>query len=112
MIDLSTNKRIIIKPGYTDMRLGAHGLSVLIGKVENDCAYVFCGSNRKTIKIIEFNGTSIWLHTKRSIFGKFVWPMQGNNQDIDFDTVKLLINSVDELSKIEHNGVKPVYITN
>lgn len=112
MIDLTNNKRIIIKPGYTDMRLGIHGLSALIGEVENNCAYVFCGSNGKTIKIIEFNGTSIWLHTKRSMFGKFLWPMQGNKQDINFDTVKLLINSIDELSKIEHNRVKPTYIMN
>ena len=71
MIDVSKNKRIIIRCAYTDMRLGIRGLTLLIGKPEEGCAYLFCGAKGKVIKIIEFNGSSVWLHTKKILYGKF-----------------------------------------
>lgn len=112
MTDLSGDRRIIIRPAYTDMRLGIAGLTALIGKPEDGCAYVFCGSKGRTVKIIEFTGTSVWLHTKRTYYGKFAWPMAGGDSDISAETVRLLIDSVDELCKIEHGGTVPKVIRN
>ena len=43
MLDLSNSHKIVICPGYTDMRLGIIGLSGLIDKPENGCSYIFCG---------------------------------------------------------------------
>lgn len=54
MLDLSNSHKIVICPGYTDMRLGIIGLSGLIDKPENGCSYIFCGSKGRTIKVIEF----------------------------------------------------------
>lgn len=92
------------------MRLGIRGLTSLIEKPEEGCAYVFCGAKGKVVKIIEFNSTSVWIHTKRTLYGKFAWPMTGNNQEISPETVKLLVDSVDELVKLEHNGlpIRPI----
>lgn len=112
MTDLTKNKKIIIRCGYSDMRFGISGLSRLIGKPENGCAYVFCGSKGKTVKIIEFSGTSVWLHTKKALFGRFVWPMKGNDQEITAETVRLLIDSIDEMSRLEHNGTAPRIVMN
>ena len=112
MTDLSKDKRIVIRCGYTDMRYGISGLTRLIGKPEEGCAYVFCGSKGKLVKIIEFLGTSVWLHTKRALSGKFVWPMKGSDQEISPETVKLLVDSVDELIRLEHDGLLPRVILN
>ena len=66
MVDLSKNRRIFLRPGYTDMRLGVMGLSKLIGKPETGCAYTFCGAKGRMVKIIEYEGQSIWLHIKKA----------------------------------------------
>ena len=66
MVDLSKNRRIFLRPGYTDMRLGVMGLSNLIGKPETGCAYTFCGAKGRMVKIIEYEGQSIWLHIKKA----------------------------------------------
>lgn len=66
MLDLSNSHKIVICPGYTDMRLGIIGLSGLIDKPENGCSYIFCGSKGRTIKVIEFCAGSVWIHTKKA----------------------------------------------
>ena len=112
MTDLSNSKRIVIRCGYTDMRYGISGLTRLIGKTQEGCSYVFCGSKGRTVKVIEFLGTSVWLHTKKALCGKFVWPMKGDDQEITADTVRLLVDSVDELVRLEHDGKAPEPIQN
>ena len=105
MVDFTKDSRILLRPGYTDMRLGIMGLSKLIGRPDPNCAYVFCGSRGRTVKIIEFTGQSIWLHIKKAPSGlKFAWPMQGSDQQVDPATLKLLIDSIDEVSRLEADG--------
>lgn len=110
MLDLSNSHKIVICPGYTDMRLGIIGLSGLIDKPENGCSYIFCGSKGRTIKVIEFCAGSVWIHTKKSLCGKFVWPTEGSVQDISIETFKLLTETVDEMAKLKNSGKIPSII--
>ena len=110
MLDLSNSHKIVICPGYTDMRLGIIGLSGLIDKPENGCSYIFCGSKGRTIKVIEFCAGSVWIHTKKSLCGKFVWPTEGSVQNISIETFKLLTETVDEMAKLKNSGKIPSII--
>jgi hypothetical protein len=105
MVDLSKNRRIFLRPGYTDMRLGVIGLSKLIGKPETGCAYAFCGAKGRTVKIIEYEGQSIWLHIKKAPYGvKFSWPDTGSDQEVDKDTLMLLLDSIDAVARLRSGG--------
>ena len=92
------------------MRLGIIGLSGLIDKPENGCSYIFCGSKGRTIKVIEFCAGSVWIHTKKSLCGKFVWPTEGSVQNISIETFKLLTEIVDEMAKLKNSGKIPSII--
>ena len=48
------------------------------------------------MKIIEYEGQSIWLHIKKAPYGvKFSWPDTGSDQEVDKDTLMLLLDSID-----------------
>ena len=43
---------------------------------------------------------------------KICMPMKGSDQEISPETVKLLVDSVDELIRLEHDGLLPRVILN
>ena len=104
MIDLKTAKAIYLYPGSTDMRLGIFGLIRKVKDPVRDCAYVFCGKNRMTLKILFYQGSSIWLCQKRLFRGKFVWPASGEVANIDDDMLKFLVFGADKINSIELEG--------
>lgn len=51
MID-TNGRRVYLYPGYTDFRLGIHGLSLLVSSPEENVIYVFCGKSKRSLKMM------------------------------------------------------------
>ena len=100
------NRKVYLYSGWTDMRLGIFGLIKLIDKPEIGGVYAFCGKNRRTVKILEYHGTYAWLHTKKIFKGKLNWPDGENVASLDLRSLKLLIDSIDIINKVELKGDK------
>ena len=73
-------KRIIIKTGKTDLRLGIDRLAVLIqmeyglDPLEEGTLFLFCGNKHDRIKGLLYEGDGYLLLTKRLSKGVFQWP--------------------------------------
>lgn len=109
MIDLRSAKAIYLYPGDTDMRLGIFGLIRKIKDPVRDSAYVFCGKKRMTLKILFYQGSTIWLCQKRLFRGKFTWPSNGEVTSIDEEMLRFLVNGTDKINSIELEGKEIKY---
>lgn len=73
-------EHIYIRPGRTDCRMGIAGLSSLIrfqlnlSPFQKNVLFLFCGSSRKTLKALVWEGDGFLLMTKKASDGQFQWP--------------------------------------
>jgi transposase len=80
MIPVSSGARIWIATGYTDMRKGMQGLSLLVQEslgrdpFAGD-VFVFRGRGGSLIKALWHDGIGLSLYAKRLDRGRFVWPV-------------------------------------
>lgn len=79
MIDLERIEGIYLYQGVTDMRRGIDSLAALASTVmeKKDMLhrlFVFCGRDRRTLKILEMDIDGYWLYQKRCVTGRFCWP--------------------------------------
>jgi transposase len=80
MIPISSSARIWIATGYTDMRKGMQGLSLLVQEslgrdpFAGD-VFVFRGRSGSLIKALWHDGIGLSLYAKRLDRGRFVWPV-------------------------------------
>jgi len=68
-----------ISPGKTDMRCGATSLAQRVQddmklKLNDKSMFIFCGSNKRTIKILTWEDNGFWLCQKKLQVGTFKWP--------------------------------------
>lgn len=81
MIAPPTGVRVYLACGYTDMRKGARGLTMLVQQVlaqnpfEEGTVYGFRGRRSKLLKLIWHDGIGLCMLTKRLERGQFIWPM-------------------------------------
>ena len=78
IFDLSKVK-IFIRPGYTDLRKGSNGLTVIVQEgMKQDpfsgSVYMFCNKERTLLKAVYWDKTGFWLSQKRLEKEKFPWP--------------------------------------
>jgi transposase len=93
--------RIYIRPGSTDLRKAANGLTVLVQEAMkldpfNDAVYLFCNKSRKLIKAVWWDKTGFWLAQKR--LEKERWPWPGNEEEareITAEELGLLLRGID-----------------
>ncbi|MEZ5476391.1 MAG: IS66 family insertion sequence element accessory protein TnpB [Thiolinea sp.] len=84
MIPISSSARIWIATGYTDMRKGMQGLSLLVQEslgrdpFSGD-VFVFRGRGGSLIKALWHDGLGLSLYAKRLDRGRFVWPVTGDD---------------------------------
>ena len=89
--------------GYTDMRKGMDGLTLLVQEVLHQDPFsghlfVFRGRKANLIKIVYWDGTGLCLFTKRLEHGVFLWPSNAEpGQTLALTSVQLsaLIEGID-----------------
>lgn len=79
MLTLSPAVRIYLAAGATDLRRGFDGLAGIAREVlQRDplsgALFVFANARRTRIRVLTWDGTGLWLMTKRLEKGTFQWP--------------------------------------
>ena len=85
MLNLTGATRIFLRAGATDLRLGFAGLHALVeSQLKQDVlsghVYVFCNRTRTRIKALTWDGSGLWLCTKRLERGTFAWTLETDTE--------------------------------
>ena len=102
MLDIQTSCRIYLCAGYTDMRKGINGLSILSQSIisyqlNSGALFVFRGKKADRIRILWWDGQGFCLFYKCLDKGKFVWPSEKASGSIGVTKAQLsmLIEGID-----------------
>jgi transposase len=99
-VDLTAAK-IYIRPGQTDLRKAAKGLTVLVqDQMRLDplsgSVYVFCNKERRLLKAVWWDRTGFWLAQKRLEEARFPWPQNsGEAEELSAEELKMLLSGID-----------------
>lgn len=79
MLTFSGSLRIFLAVEPADMRKGLEGLHALVAErlreeVRGGALFVFINRRHTRLKVLYFDGTGLWLATKRLEEGTFSWP--------------------------------------
>jgi transposase len=91
MISFSGSLKIYLLVECCDMRKGFSGLYGLVSSrfgedPRSGTLYVFCNRRHNRLKVPYFDGTGLWVLTKRLEKGTFSWPKPGK---VDTEKLKL-----------------------
>jgi len=95
------NIEIFIKPGPTDMRKQIQSLAVYVSDEikENPLSgnmFVFCGRNRKLIKILYWDRNGFCMWQKRLEEDRFPWPRNENEvKKISKKHLDMILDGID-----------------
>jgi transposase len=93
--------RIFIRSGFTDMRKSIVTLSILVKEEMgmdpfSESLFLFCGKNRKQIKVLYFDKTGFCLWQKKLAKDKFPWPMNsGQVRELQKHQLAWLLTGID-----------------
>lgn len=79
MLSFAGSVRVFLAVEPCDMRKGFEGLYALVGErlreeVRSGALFVFTNKRHTRLKVLYFDGTGLWLMTKRLEEGTFAWP--------------------------------------
>ncbi len=79
MLSFPGSLQVFVAVDPCDMRKGYEGLSTLAGEVMREdvrsgALFVFGNRRRTRLKILYFDGSGIWMMSKRLEVGTFSWP--------------------------------------
>jgi transposase len=79
MLSFTGSVRVFLAVEPIDMRKGFEGLYGLVGErlgeeVRSGALFVFINKRHSRLKVLYFDGTGLWLLTKRLEEGTFAWP--------------------------------------
>ena len=101
MLGLGAATRIYVATGATDMRLSFDGLyALVVGQLQQDpqTGHLFLFANKRMdrMKILFFDGSSLWVCARRMEQGRLHWPSseQGRMQ-LSREEFALLIGGID-----------------
>lgn len=110
MIDLVAIDKIYLYSGFTNMRCGLKKLTLKVASSFNITDYsrslfIFCGRNKKSIKILEVTSDGTWLYQKYFSNGRFKWS-KDNDEKIMNLTIRQLRWLLDGLSIVQSQASK------
>ena len=110
-------KRIYLRCGYTDLRKGIDGLSVLIKEefgmdpYEEGCVFLFCGRRPDRIKALVYEGDGFVLLYKRLSDGRFQWSRSIREvKEIEQEQFKALMEGFAVIQKQTIKNIAPQVI--
>jgi transposase len=79
MLSFTGSLRVFLAVEPADMRKGIEGLHALVSQrlsedVRGGALFVFINKRHTRLKVLYFDGTGLWLLTKRLEEGTFAWP--------------------------------------
>ena len=79
MLSFSGSLKVFLALDPIDMRKGFEGLYAAVSEklqadVKSGALFVFTNNMRTRLKVLYFDGTGLWLMTKRLEKGTFCWP--------------------------------------
>ena len=79
MLSFTGGLKVFIAMEPCDMRKGFEGLYAAVSEklqadVKSGALFVFTNNKRTRLKVLYFDGTGLWLMTKRLEQGTFCWP--------------------------------------
>ena len=79
MLSFTGGLRVFLAVEPADMRKGFEGLHALVSErlgenVRGGALFVFTNKRHTRLKVLYFDGTGLWLMTKRLEEGTFAWP--------------------------------------
>ena len=101
MLGMGAATRIYVSTEKTDMRLGFDGLYALVaGKLQQDPQsghlFLFANSRRDRMKILFFDGNSLWVCARRMEKGRLHWPISVDGRvQLTREEFALLIGGID-----------------
>jgi len=106
MIGFGLATRMYLAAGVTDMRKGFDGLfGIARDRLGIDPLsghlFVFCNGRRNRLKVLYWDGSGLWICSKRLEKGRFSWPVQGDEQGrirMSSEELTLLVSGI-ELSQ-------------
>jgi transposase len=114
IIDLS-KANVYVFPGHTDMRKQISGLTSIVHdltdfNIKEDNLFLFCGKNKKNLKILywDMNGLCLW--QKKLSKDKFPWPKTSDEvKEIDIDQFRLLLRGIDFWNEHKKISLKDLF---
>lgn len=101
MIGLGAATRIYVATGATDMRKNFDGLYGLVRErlecdPTNGHLYLFANARRDRMKILFFDGASLWVCARRMERGRLRWPeAEGGKVQLSREEFALLLGGID-----------------
>jgi transposase len=95
--------RIYVALGATDMRKGFDGLYGIVRdrlglEVRSGHLFLFANSRRNRLKILYWDGSGLWICSKRLERGRYSWPQQADQSDqvtLSHEELSLLLGGID-----------------
>jgi len=108
----TSNKRVFLACGHTDMRKNINGLATIVEgsfKLDpyNGALFVFCNRQRNRVKILVWDEDGYWLYFKRLEKGHFGWPAVGEDATMTLtgDELNILLSGTRVELKLKRNEV-------
>jgi transposase len=79
MLSFTGSLKVFVAVEPCDLRRGHNGLLALVGEklredIKSGALFVFTNKRRRLLKILYWDGTGLWLASKRLEQGTFSWP--------------------------------------
>lgn len=92
MLSFPGSLRVFIALDAVDMRAGINTLRALVAErlkadARSGALFVFTNRRRKLIKVLHWDGTGLWLMTKRLEQGTFFWPRAAEEGQVKLELV-------------------------
>ena len=105
MLSISPATRIFVALNPIDMRLGFNGLHALTQTVLNQEVlsghlFVFTNKRRNRLRLLYWDGSGLWLCTKRLERGTFGWPSgDGASLSLRPEELQLLLHGIEGIPR-------------